>query len=104
VGLHDVQIVHTIVGWASNGTRTRPRRTSQNTVFDSPSVPVFDDDLAITVPDDESDPGERRFVSIGTGAKGRVLVVVYSWRRANIRIISARRTEAHERVEYGEKR
>jgi hypothetical protein len=67
-------------------------------------LPVFDDDLAITVPDDESDPGERRFVSIGTGAKGRVLVVVYSWRRANIRIISARRTEAHERVEYGEKR
>jgi uncharacterized DUF497 family protein len=68
------------------------------------SLSVFDDDLAITVPDDASDPIERRFVSIGTGAKGRVLVVVYSWRRTNIRIISARRAETHERAEYEEKR
>jgi uncharacterized DUF497 family protein/uncharacterized protein (DUF4415 family) len=50
-------------------------------------LPVFDDDFAITVPDEESDSGERRFVSVGLGAKGRVLVVVYSWRRAKIRII-----------------
>jgi len=64
------------------------------------SLPVFDDDLAVTLPDDESDPGERRFVSVGTGAKGRVLVVVYTWRRTNIRIISVRRAEAQERVEY----
>ena len=68
------------------------------------SLSVFDDDLAITVPDDASEPIERRFVSIGTGAKGRVLVVVYSWRRTNIRIISARRAETHERAEYEEKR
>jgi uncharacterized DUF497 family protein len=68
------------------------------------SLSVFDDDLAITVPDDASDPIERRFVSIGTGAKGRVLVVVYSWRRTNIRIISARRAETHERAECEEKR
>ncbi len=68
------------------------------------SLPVFDDDLAVTLPDDESDPGERRFVSVGTGAKGRVLVVVYTWRRTNIRIISVRRAEAQERVEYEEKK
>ncbi len=68
------------------------------------SLSVFDDDLAITVPDDASDPIERRFVSIGTGAKGRVLVVAYSWRRTNIRIISVRRAETHERAEYEEKR
>jgi uncharacterized DUF497 family protein len=68
------------------------------------SLSVFDDDLAITVPDDASNPIERRFVSIGTGAKGRVLVVVYSWRRTNIRIISARRAETHERAECEEKR
>ena len=68
------------------------------------SLPVFDDDLAVTLPDAESDPGERRFVSVGTGAKGRVLVVVYTWRRTNIRIISVRRAEAQERVEYEEKK
>jgi len=66
------------------------------------ALTVFDDDLAITVPDDESDPNERRFISIGTGVKGDLLVVVYTWRRTNIRIISVRRAEGHERAEYQE--
>jgi uncharacterized protein len=44
----------------------------------SESLPLFEDDDAITVTDNESDPGEVRFVSIGTGAKGRVLVVTYT--------------------------
>jgi uncharacterized DUF497 family protein len=68
------------------------------------SLPVFEDDYAITIVDDESDPNEQRFVSMGTGVKGRVLVVVYSYRGANIRIISARLAEAHERSQYEESR
>ncbi len=64
--------------------------------------PVFEDDLAITITDDESDPDEQRFVSMGMGVKGRVLVVVYSYRREKIRIISARVAEAHERSQYEE--
>jgi hypothetical protein len=47
--------------------------------------------------DEESDPGEQRFVTLGMGAAGRLLVVVYTWRAENIRIISARPAEAHER-------
>jgi uncharacterized DUF497 family protein len=65
---------------------------------------VFVDDLAITVTDDESDPREQRFVSIGMGVKERALVVVYCFRGTNIRIISTRVAEAHERVQYEEKR
>jgi uncharacterized DUF497 family protein len=34
------------------------------------------------------------------GALGRVLVVVYTYRGDNIRIISARLAAAHERAEY----
>jgi uncharacterized DUF497 family protein len=34
------------------------------------------------------------------GAFGRLLVVVYTWRGENIRIISVRLAEAHEREEY----
>ena len=68
------------------------------------SLPVFEDDNAITIVDDESDPEERRFVSLGTGVTGRVLVVVYTYRRKNIRIISARLAEAHERKQYEESR
>lgn len=68
------------------------------------SLPVFEDDYAITIMDDETDPSERRFVSIGLGAKGRGLVVVYSWRGTNIRIISARAAEPDERALYEENR
>jgi hypothetical protein len=65
---------------------------------------VFDDDYAITIVDDESDPHEQRFVSLGTGGKDRVPVVVYSYRGKNIRIISVRLAEAHERSQYEESR
>ena len=71
----------------------------------SESLPVIDDDdFAITISDDDSDPNERRFVSIGMGAKERVLVVVYCYRGKSIRIISARLAEAHERKQYEERR
>jgi hypothetical protein len=70
----------------------------------SEAEPVFEDDFAITIADDESDPNEQRFVSMGMGVKGRILVVVYSYRDRNIRIISARLAEAHERSQYEESR
>jgi uncharacterized DUF497 family protein len=68
------------------------------------ATPVLEDDYAITVTDDESDPHEQRFISLGLGAKGRVLVVVYSHRHQDIRIISARTAEPHERQQYEENR
>jgi len=64
------------------------------------AIPVFDDPYAITIADDESGPPEQRFVTLGIGATGRLLVVVYTWRGQNIRIVSARRAEAHERERY----
>jgi uncharacterized protein len=64
------------------------------------AIPVLDDPYALTITDDESDPSERRFVTIGMGAAGRLLVVVYSYRGENIRIISVRLAEPHEREEY----
>ena len=70
----------------------------------SEALPVFEDDYAITITDNESDPLEQRFVSMGMGVKGRVLVVVYSYRGRNIRIISARVAEAQERSQYEEAR
>ena len=62
--------------------------------------PVFVDDFAVTITNDASDPLEQRFVSIGKGVKERVLVVVYCFRGRNIRIISARLANKHERAEY----
>jgi len=64
------------------------------------AIPVFDDPYAITIVDDESDPSEDRFITVGMGAAGRLLVVAYTWRGENIRILSARSAENHERDEY----
>ena len=64
------------------------------------AIPVFEDPHAITITDDESDAHEQRFATLGMGAMGRLLVVVYTWRGENIRIISARPAEPHEREEY----
>jgi uncharacterized DUF497 family protein len=70
----------------------------------SESLPIFVDDYALTITDDESDPEENRFVAIGMGAKARVLVVVYSYRGKNIRIVSARVAETQERRQYEDSR
>jgi len=63
-------------------------------------IGVFSDDHAITIKDDESDPNEQRFVTIGVGIKGRVLVVVYCYRGEDLRIISARTAGTLERESY----
>ena len=103
--LRYARLVHTIV---SVSFEWDPRKAEANYkkhgIRFSESLPVFEDDCALTVTDAESDPGEPRFVSIGMGAKGRVLVVVYSYRGERIRIISTRPAEPHERLQYEELR
>ncbi len=66
----------------------------------SEAVGVFSDDYAITIEDDESNPNELRFVTLGMGIKGRVLAVVYCYSGENIRIISARIAGRPEREQY----
>ena len=61
---------------------------------------VLDDPYGIILIDDKSNPNEQRFVILGMGELGRLLVVVYTYRGDNIRIISARPAEPHEQKEY----
>ena len=56
--------------------------------------------LAITITDDESDPNELRFVTLGVGIKRRVLVVVYCFRGETLRIISPRTAGRLELEKY----
>ncbi len=63
---------------------------------------VLYDELAVTVPDD--DPDEGRFVTMGMDALGRLLVVVYTWRGKQARLISARPATGPERRRYEEGR
>jgi len=59
---------------------------------------VFEDPNAVTVEDFRK--GEQRFVTIGLDAFGRIIVVVYTWREDNIRIISARKAVQYEVRQY----
>jgi uncharacterized DUF497 family protein len=60
---------------------------------------VLHDPLAITV-EDHSSAGERRFITIGRGSAGELLVVVYAERNGGYRLISARRPTRKERRQY----
>lgn len=62
------------------------------------AVEVFFDERALTIP--EQHPDEERFVTVGSDALRRILVVVYCWREDRIRIISARKATTHERRQY----
>jgi uncharacterized DUF497 family protein len=64
------------------------------------AVLVLDDPYAITIADHESEPTEARWVTLGADAQGRVLVVVYTYRGEDIRLISARPAEPRELKEY----
>ncbi len=59
---------------------------------------VFEDPNAVTLEDFRQD--EQRYVTIGMDAFGRIIVVVYTWREDNIRIISARKAVRYEMRQY----
>jgi len=63
---------------------------------------VLEDEAALTMPDDH--PEEDRWVTLGMDALGRVLVVVYTWREDEPRLISARKASRTERRQYESKR
>jgi hypothetical protein len=62
---------------------------------------VLFDPMALTI-EDETAESEERFVSVGTDALNRVVVVVYTYRGKDIRLISARRATRRERKAYEE--
>jgi len=62
------------------------------------AVAVFSDDSAMTIEDEHEE--ENRFVTLGMDAFARTLVVVYTWRGEDIRLISARKATASEREQY----
>jgi len=55
------------------------------------AVSIFNDRLSLTIFDAEHSIGEERFIDIGLSNKDRVIVVVYTERENNIRIISSRK-------------
>lgn len=63
---------------------------------------VFEDPLALIVPDDEHSDYEQRFHIIGESSWGKLLVISYHERGETIRIISARKPTRQEQKDYEE--
>ncbi len=61
---------------------------------------VFEDERALTVPDEITAVDETRMLTLGRDALGRVLVVAYTWRGDRLRPTSARRATPSERRQY----
>ncbi len=57
------------------------------------------DPLAITIPDPDAE-GEERFVTLSASASGQILLTVYCYVHAGIRIISSRKASPGERKSY----
>lgn len=60
---------------------------------------VLYDPFAMTL-EEQDISGEPRFVTVGSDANGRIIVVVYSYRTDSIRLISARKATPTERKQY----
>ncbi|HYS43818.1 MAG TPA: BrnT family toxin [Geobacteraceae bacterium] len=60
---------------------------------------VLFDPFALTREDDDAQ-GEQRYVTLGMGGKGRILVVVYTYRKDTIRLISAWKANEPQRRRY----
>ena len=67
------------------------------------AVGVFEDEWALTLKEEYVDD-EQRFATLGMDFLGRILVVVYTYRRDDIRVISARPATKRERRTYERKR
>jgi uncharacterized DUF497 family protein len=63
---------------------------------------VFRDEDGIRIFDNDHSEDEDRFILIGLGGKGRLLVVVHCFRNSDleIRIISARKAVPNETIQY----
>jgi uncharacterized DUF497 family protein len=66
------------------------------------AVGVFEDPNAITIEDLHAE-GEQRFLSMGMDVLGRIIVVAYTYRGEDVRLISARKASKKE-VRVYEKR
>jgi len=64
---------------------------------------VLEDEMGLTRRDDGRQD-EERWITLGMDPFGRILVVAYTWREEEPRLISARIASKGERRQYEEKR
>ena len=65
---------------------------------------VFNDPIATIYEDPDHSANEKRFLTIGTSARGRLLHIAFADRGDRIRIINARKVTKKERTLYEEEK
>src|SRR3974390_2317258 len=80
-----------------------PRKAAAN--FKKHGVRFSDAEIVLSDPyalteEDAALPGDRRFVSVGLDALGRIVVVLYGFADDDVRLISARTATPRERQQY----
>ena len=88
-------------GFEWNEKKAKANLRNHRISFDEAAT-VFGDPLSITISDPNHSVDEQRYVDVGTSNRGRVLVVAYTERERNLRIISCRKATARERRQYEE--
>ncbi len=75
--------------------------SKHNVGFDEAAT-AFDDPLFVVFADPDHSAGENRFILMGESSERRLLVVSYTERGHDVRLISARRATRKERIAYEE--
>jgi uncharacterized DUF497 family protein len=82
-----------------NPTKEALNRVKHSVSFDEAST-VFDDFEAVIFDDSKHSLAERREFIIGSSVGERILIVYFTARNENIRLISARKANKKERTKY----
>jgi len=63
-------------------------------------ITIFNDPFLLTFHDLEHSEFQERYINIGTSVNGRILILIHTERKDNIRIISCRKATSTERKAY----
>lgn len=85
------------ITWDSKKAATNPKNHDGVTFEEAQHVLL--DPYALSREDSGSED-EQRFVTLGMGSKGRILMVVYTYREETMRLISAWKTNEPQRRRY----
>jgi uncharacterized protein len=78
------------------------RNVGKHGVSFDEAVTVFYDPLSATFDDPDHSDNEQRYITVGFSSQHRLLVIGHTEREEVVRIISARRSTAHERKKHEE--
>jgi uncharacterized protein len=85
------------ITWDSDKAAANPK-FHDGVTFEEAQHALFDP-FALTREDEDAE-GEQRFITLGVGGKGRILVLVYTYREETIRLISAWKASEPQRRRY----